>query len=165
MIVIGEQSDAVQSLVEGLKQPCKQSLTGRFTGLKRLWLLLSVRRAVQRGHFVCVMPRAGLMPLGALGVVGGRLMLPGSHMRRCLLMMRCGSFATVRSLSVLFLDFLCHGICFVLLLISQEDFTSVRDSSRVGNPNLKHLAVLWGVIPCHYFLAPSSRALFSSGNT
>jgi hypothetical protein len=78
---------------------------------------MSVRSAVQRGHFVCVMPRAGLMPLGTLGVVGGRLVLPGGHMLRRLLMMRCGRFATFRRLRVLFLDFVCHVIvllCFVV---------------------------------------------------
>jgi len=61
---------------------------------------------MQRGHFVCVMPRAGLMPLSTLGVVSGRLVLPGAHMDRRLLMMRCGRFATFRRLRVLFLDFL-----------------------------------------------------------
>ncbi len=105
-----------------MKQPHKQPLTGRFTGPKRLLLLFSVGSAVQRGHFVCVMPRVGLMPLGTLGVVGGRLVLPGSLMHRCLLMMRCGRFATIRCLCVLFLYFLCHSICFVLLLTDQEDF-------------------------------------------
>ena len=77
--------------------------------------------AVQAGHFVRVMPRAGLMPLGALGVVGGRLVLPGGHMHRRQLMMRRGSFAAVRRLRVLFLDFLCLGICFVLPLTAQEE--------------------------------------------
>ena len=105
-----------------MKQPCKQSLTGRFTGPKRLWLLFSVGSAVQRGHFVCVMPRAGLMPLGTLGVVGGRLVLPGGLMHRRLLMMRCGRFATIRCLRVLCLYFICHSICFVFLLTAQEDF-------------------------------------------
>jgi hypothetical protein len=68
------------------------------------------------------MTRGGLMPLGTLGVVGGRLVLTRSHMHRRLLMMRCGRFATFRRLRVLFLDFLCHGICIVLLLTDQEDF-------------------------------------------
>jgi hypothetical protein len=77
---------------------------------------------MQCGHFVCVMPRAGLMPVGTLGVVGGSFMLPGGHMDCRLLMMRCGRFATFRRLCMLFLDFLCHGICFVLLLIVQKDF-------------------------------------------
>jgi hypothetical protein len=107
---------------EEMKQPCKQSLTGRFIGPKCLRLLISERSAVQRGHLVCVMPCAGLMPLGTLGVVGGCLVLPGVQMDRRLLMMRCGRFATFRRFCVLFLDFLCHGICFVLLLIVQEDF-------------------------------------------
>jgi hypothetical protein len=89
-----------------MKQPCKQPLTGRFTGLKCLRLLFSVGSAVQRGHFVCVMPRAGLVPLGTLGMVGGRLVLTGGHMHRRLLMMRCGCFATFRRLGVLFLYFL-----------------------------------------------------------
>jgi hypothetical protein len=115
-----------QSLVEEMKQPCKQPLTGRFTGSKCLLLLFSVRSAVQRGHFVCVMPRAGLMPLGTLGVVGGRLVLTGGHMLRRLLMMRCGRFATFRRLRVVLLDFLCHGIChdicIVLVLAAREDF-------------------------------------------
>jgi hypothetical protein len=61
---------------------------------------------MQRGHFVCVMPRAGLVPLGTLGVVGSRLVLTGGHMLRRLLMMRCGCFAAFRRLRVLFLDFL-----------------------------------------------------------
>jgi len=61
---------------------------------------------VQLGHFVCVMPRAGLMPLGTLGVMGRRLVLPGTQMNRRLLMMRCGRFATFRRLRVLFLDIL-----------------------------------------------------------
>ncbi len=107
--------------MEEMKQPCKQPLTGRFTGPKRPLLLLPVHCAVQRGHFVCVMPRAGLMPLCTLGVVGCRLVLPGTHMHRRLLMMRCGRFAAFRCLRVLFLDLLCHGICLVLLLIVQED--------------------------------------------
>ena len=105
-----------------MKQPRKQPLTGRFTEPKCLRLLISERSAVQRGHFVCVMPRAGLMPLSTLGVVSGRLVLPGAHMDRRLLMMRCGRFATFRRLRVLFLDFLCHGICFILMLTAQEDF-------------------------------------------
>jgi hypothetical protein len=66
--------------VEEMKQPCKQPLIGRFTGPKRLLLLFSIGSAVQRGHFVCVMPRAVLLPLSTLGVVGGRLMLPGTLM-------------------------------------------------------------------------------------
>jgi hypothetical protein len=48
---------------------------------------------VQLGHFVCVLLRAGLMPLGTLGVVGGRLVFRSS-------------FATFRRLCVLFLNFL-----------------------------------------------------------
>jgi len=54
------------------------------------------------------------MPLGTLGVVGGCLVLPGVQMDRRLLMMRCGRFATFRRFCVLFLDFLCHGICFIV---------------------------------------------------
>ncbi len=68
------------------------------------------------------MPRAGLLPLSTLGVVGGSFVLPGTHMDRRLLMMRCGRFATFRGLRVLFLDFLCHGFCFILLLTAQEVF-------------------------------------------
>jgi len=70
-----------------MKPPCKQLLTGRFTKPKCFRLLFSVRSAVQRGHFVCVMLRAGLLPLGTLGVVGGRLVLTGGHMLRRLLIM------------------------------------------------------------------------------
>ena len=92
------------------KQPCKQQLTGRFARPKRILLLLSVLSAVQRGHFVCVMSRAGLLPLCALGVVRSRLVLPCRYMRCRLLMMPCGRFATFRCFRVLLLDFLCHGI-------------------------------------------------------
>jgi len=107
-----------------MKQPCKQSLPGRFTGPACFRLLLSVRSAVQRGHFVRVMPRAGLMALGTLGVVGGRLVLPGGHMHRRLFMMRCSRFATFRRLGVLFLDFRCHGIWFVIVVDRSGGFLS-----------------------------------------
>ena len=63
-------------------------------------------RAVQRGHFVRMLSRAGLLPLGTLGVVGGRLVLTGGHMFRRLFMMGCGCFAAFRRLCVLFLYFL-----------------------------------------------------------
>jgi len=89
-----------------MTQPCKQPLTGRLTGPKGLRLFLSVGSAVQRGHFVCMMSRAGLMALSTLGVVGGRIVLPGTSMHRRLLMMRCGCFAAFRCLCVLFLDVL-----------------------------------------------------------
>jgi hypothetical protein len=62
------------------------------------------------------MPRTGLMPLGTLGVVGSRFVLPGGHMHRRLLMMRCGRFARICCLCVLFLDLLCHCTFCVLLL-------------------------------------------------
>jgi len=70
-----------------MKPPCKQPLTGRFTGPKRLRLLFSVDRAVQRGHFVRVLSRAGLLPLGTLGVMGGGLVLTRTRMLRRLFMM------------------------------------------------------------------------------
>jgi hypothetical protein len=46
-----------------------------------------VDRAVQRGHFVRVLSRAGLLSLGTLGVMGGGLVLTRTRMLRRLFMM------------------------------------------------------------------------------
>lgn len=90
------------------KSPANKSPQGDAATATRC-LLPAVLTAVESSDLLRVLACGRLMSLGALGMMRTRLMLSGSDMHRCLLVVHGRTFAFFGRLRVLLLDCVCHS--------------------------------------------------------